>query len=113
MPILPLIDLLILLSWTTLIAGGLLKAVNLVFSEHFELLGLTSMDLLTMALAMLVFALALIGRTWVKLHEPGVLAGQRRNQTLEAYERMQRQEPSEDGQAPVAGEHRSGGTAHG
>lgn len=78
MPVLPLIDLLILLGWTTLAAGGLLKAIYLATSYRPTLLSLTPLDLFFVAMAFLGLALTLAARTWVRFNEPHLLA-QRRN----------------------------------
>jgi len=87
-PILPFIDALILMAWTTLAIGGVLKVVNTTFGVHWQLLGFAPSDLLVVGLTLLVFSLALIGRTWVKQNDPGVVAERRKSSTLEAYARM-------------------------
>jgi hypothetical protein len=78
MPVLPLIDFLILLGWTSLIAGFVEKTIYLATAYRPRLLGLTPLDLLLVAFALLLLALTLAARTWVKLHEPRLLALQRR-----------------------------------
>lgn len=78
MPVLPLIDLLILLGWTTLAAGGLLKAIYLATSYRPTLFNLTPIDLFVVAMAFLGLALTLAARTWVRLNEPHLLASLRR-----------------------------------
>ena len=85
MPLLPIIDLLILLAWTSLAAGGVLKFVNLVFSKYWTLLGLAPFDFFMFAGVLLVFALTLVGRSWVKLNDPGVRSDQRAEATRAAY----------------------------
>ena len=99
MPILPIIDLLILLAWTSLAAGGALKLANVVFSKFWALLGFAPFDFFLIAGVLLVFALTLIGRTWVKANEPGVLAAKRADATREAYAGL-RLEPAASEQAP-------------
>ena len=79
------IDLLILLAWPSLAGGGLLKFVNLVFSKSWTLLGLLPFDFFMIAGVMLVFALTLVGRTWVKLNDPGVRPGQRAEVSQATY----------------------------
>lgn len=74
MPVLPLIDLLILLGWSSLLVGFVLKAVYLTTAYRPTFLGLTPFDLLLGAGVFLVFALSLAARTWVKLNEPRLLA---------------------------------------
>lgn len=83
-PILPLIDLLILLGWTSLLVGFAQKAIWI--STHYRpgLFGLTPMDFVVIAGICLVFALSLAARTWVKLNEPRLVALQRRLAIAEA-----------------------------
>ncbi len=78
MPVLPLIDFLILMGWTSLIVGFLEKTIYLATAYRPRLLGLTPLDLLLIAFALLLLALTLAARTWVKLHEPRLVALQRR-----------------------------------
>ena len=85
MPILPLIDLLILLAWTSLATGGALKLINIVLSKYWTLLGFAPFDFFMITAVFLVFALTLVGRTWVKANEPTVLAAKRADATREAY----------------------------
>lgn len=93
MPLLPIIDLLILLAWTSLAAGGLLKFVNLAFSKYWTLLGLSPFDFFMIGAVMLIFALALVGRSWVKLNDPGVRSEQRAERTRAAYSEVRREAP--------------------
>lgn len=78
MPVLPLIDLLILLGWTSLSIGAVLKVIYVSTSYRPTFVGLAPFDLLLVAGCALLFAVALAARTWVKAHEPGVLAARRR-----------------------------------
>ncbi|MGH0034521.1 MAG: hypothetical protein ACQGVK_05795 [Myxococcota bacterium] len=78
MPVLPLIDLLILVGWTTISIGAVLKAIYVSTSYRPTFLGLGPLDLLLVAGCALLFALALAARTWVKANEPGLLAARRR-----------------------------------
>ena len=87
-PLLPMIDLLILLAWTSLAAGGLLKFANLVFSKFWTLLGLAPFDFFMIAGVLLVFALTLVGRSWVKLNDPGIRSEQRAEATRAAYSEL-------------------------
>lgn len=77
MPVLPLIDLLILLGWTSLAAGALLKAVAISTVYRPTILTLSSMDFVVIAAVCFGFALTLAARTWVKLNEPRLLQMQR------------------------------------
>lgn len=87
MPVLPIIDLLILLGWTTLAAGGLLKAIYIATSYRPTFLSLTPSDLLLVALAFLGLALTLAARTWVRLNEPRLTANRRAAANADAYAR--------------------------
>lgn len=78
MPVLPLIDLLIMVGWTSLMGSGLLKAIYLSTSYRPTVLTLGPADLLTFAGVCLLFALTLAARTWVKYHEPQLMAARRR-----------------------------------
>jgi hypothetical protein len=87
MPVLPIIDLLIFLGWTTLAGGGLLKAIYIATSYRPTVFSLTPIDLLWVAMAFLFLAMTLAARTWVKLNEPKLTAGRRAAASLDAYER--------------------------
>jgi hypothetical protein len=66
MPILPIIDLLILMAWTSLFAAVGVKAIHVATHYRPLIFGLGALDLVIMATVMLIFALALAARTWVK-----------------------------------------------
>ena len=107
MPVLPIIDLLIFLGWTTLAAGGILKAIYIATSYRPTLLSLTPLDLLFVALALLGLALTLAARTWVRLNEPELVARRRANTSRQAVERARAQDtgvprPVAEPQLPVA-----------
>ncbi len=74
MPVLPLIDLLILMGWTGLLAAFVLKFVSIAMNDRVSILSLTAMDFLLAAVACLLFALTLAARTWVKANEPRLVA---------------------------------------
>jgi len=76
-PVLPLIDLLILLGWTSLLVGFVLKALSIALSYPLSILGLAPVDFLLVAGVSLLFALSLAARTWVKVHEPRLVARRR------------------------------------
>jgi hypothetical protein len=76
-PVLPLIDLLILLGWTSLLVGFVLKALSIALSYPLSILGLAPIDFLLAAGVTLLFALSLAARTWVKVHEPRLVARRR------------------------------------
>ena len=74
MPTLPLIDLLILMGWTSLFVGATQKAIWITTSYQPTILTLTPIDFLWIAAACLLFALSLAARTWVKLNEGKALS---------------------------------------
>jgi len=73
-PVLPLIDLLILLGWTSLLVGFALKTLSIALSYPLSIVGLAPIDFLLVAGVSLLFALSLAARTWVKVHEPRLVA---------------------------------------
>ncbi len=77
MPVLPIIDLLIFLGWTTLFAGGLLKAIYIATAYRPTVFTLAPSDLLLLALGFLALAVTLAARTWVRLNEPRLIADRR------------------------------------
>ncbi len=97
MPVLPLIDLLILMGWTSLVLGAVLKGVAVTTSYRPEILTLGPVEFLALSGVCLLFALALAARTWVKANEPEIIAKQRRVSTLHAVSR-------ETGEFDLAGE---------
>jgi hypothetical protein len=100
MPVLPIIDLLILMGWTSLALGAVLKMVYLSTSYRPRLLGLTPFDFLIVAGVFLIFALSLAARTWVKLHEPRLLAALRRTR-----DERERNGAAANGETPKTYEH--------
>jgi hypothetical protein len=84
MPVLPLIDALILLGWSSMFGAFLLKAVYVTTSYRPTFFGMHPSDFLTVAGVALLFALTLAARTWVKAHEPELLARRRRARLVEA-----------------------------
>jgi len=73
-----LIDLLIMVGWTSLMGGFLLKAVYLTTAYRPTVLGMSPLDFVLFAGICLFFALTLAARTWVKYHEPQLMARRRR-----------------------------------
>jgi hypothetical protein len=73
MPVLPLIDLMILLAWSCLIVAFVEKAAGLALATRPYFLGMSPFDWVTMGGVLLLFALALAARVWVKATEPGLL----------------------------------------
>ena len=85
MPVLPLIDLMILSGWTSLLVGFVLKMVYLTTSYRPTIASLTPIDFLMIAVAAMLFAIALAARTWVASQSPAQSAARRRDETMEAY----------------------------
>jgi hypothetical protein len=77
MPVLPLIDLLILIAWSALFVAFVEKAAMMTVASRVYLFGLTPFDWCVVAGVFLLFALALAARVWVKAHEPGLLRARR------------------------------------
>jgi hypothetical protein len=77
LPILPIIDLLILMGWSCLAIGAILKGIAMSTAYRPVIASLGPMEFLLMAMVCLIFALALAARTWVKANEPQILARQR------------------------------------
>ncbi len=101
MPVLPLIDLLLLSGWTSLLIGFVLKVIALTTSYRPTVVGLSSFDFLLIAVAAMLFAMALAARTWVKLQEPTAVAIRRRDETMEAWKALK----GGDADQAVAGDH--------
>ena len=78
MPMLPLIDLLILLGWTCLMVGAVQKALWMATTYSWKFFGLVPSDFLALAGVCLLFALTLAARAWVKVNEPRMLTHGRR-----------------------------------
>ena len=82
MPVLPIIDLLILLGWSTIAGGAVLKAIYVTTSYRPTLLGLAPIDLLLVAGVFLGLALTLAARQWVKINDPRLTARRRADDSL-------------------------------
>ena len=78
MPILPLIDLMILMGSLSLVLGFGMKAISITTHYQPTILGFSSIDMVIIAGVCLAFALTLAARTWVKLNEPRLQALRRR-----------------------------------
>ena len=87
MPILPLVDLFILMGSGAFAIGALLKAI--VITTHYRptILGLTSANFAVITAVCFTFALTLTARTWLRLNEPRLLALQSRLRAEEAHRR--------------------------
>ena len=86
MLVLPIIDLLILMGWTTLSIGAVLKAVYVTTNYRPTMIGLGPLDCVIAAGVFLLLAMALAARTWVKLNEPALIAARRSLRTQSVYD---------------------------
>lgn len=77
MPILPLIDLLMLISISGMMWAFTHKALWLAFDASWTVLGMTPYDFLLGSVTCLLLSLTLAARVWVKANEPALLARQR------------------------------------
>jgi hypothetical protein len=96
MPVLPLIDLLLFGGWTALFAGFVLKAVSLTTSYNPTILGMSSLDFLLVAIAAMLFAIALAARTWVQTQAPAARAARLHQETLDAWHALPGNQESGD-----------------
>ena len=79
MPILPLIDLLILMGTGSLLVGFVLKAITVTTSYRPTLIGFSALDFVIITAICLAMAIVLAARTWVKANEPRIAARRRRD----------------------------------
>jgi hypothetical protein len=107
LPVLPLIDLLIMLGWTSLMGACLLKAIYITTAYRPRVFGMDPSDFVLVAGVCLLFALTLAARTWVKYHEPRLFAGRRngRREPLDVIEG----EREEAGPTPMHGARHAAG----
>jgi hypothetical protein len=101
-PVLPVIDLLILVGWTSLGVGAVLKAVAITTVYRPTLLSLTSMDFVIVSGICFGFALTLAARTWVKLNEPRLMALSRREADFKER-RLAMERALDEAEPPSAG----------
>jgi UDP-N-acetylmuramyl pentapeptide phosphotransferase/UDP-N-acetylglucosamine-1-phosphate transferase len=73
-PILPLIDLLILMGTGSLLVGFVLKAIAVTTSYRPTLVGFSALDFVIITAICLGMAVVLAARTWVKANEPRIAA---------------------------------------
>lgn len=92
MPILPLVDLFILLGSGSFAVGVLLKVIDIATHYSPTLLGFSSSDFALITAVCFAFALTLVARTWLKLNEPRLLALQSRLRAEEAHRRVREME---------------------
>jgi hypothetical protein len=105
LPVLPLIDLLILLSTGSLLIGFVLKAIALTTSYRPSVFGFSSVDFVIITGLGLALVLVLAARTYVKLNEHRLLAvrsAQRRSRLVPADDEDEYDEPPvERAEAPA------------
>jgi L-lactate permease len=90
MPILPIVDLMILTAWTSLLGAFVLKAIRITTSYTPDLFGMGPMELTLVAAVLLLFALTLTARTWLKAKEYAAATPRdRAAETLQAYSAVQ------------------------
>jgi hypothetical protein len=70
MPVLPIIDALVFLGWSSVMVAFLLKVIDISTSYRPHVFGLTAHDFLWASGIFILFAIALAARTWVKANEP-------------------------------------------
>jgi hypothetical protein len=96
-PVLPLIDLLILMSTGSLLIGFVLKAIALTTQYRPTVLGFSSSDFVIITGLGLGLSLVLAARTWVKLNEHRLMAvrtKQRRSRLVaQDYDEDEYEEP--------------------
>jgi len=111
LPILPLIDLLILMGTFSLAVGFVLKAVAITTIYQPTLLGFSSTDFVLITGVCFGMALVLVARTWLKLHEPHLLSLQSRLRAEQAARWAETAEEVRNGSAAEGmANHRSTGT---
>jgi hypothetical protein len=88
MPVLPLVDLFILLGSGSFAIGVLLKTIAVTTRYQPTLLGFTSIDFALITAVCFAFALTLVARTWLKLNEPRMLQLQSRLRAEDAHRRV-------------------------
>ena len=90
MPILPIVDLMILTAWTSLLGACVLKAIRITTAYTPDLFGMGPFELTLVGAVLLLFALTLTARTWLKAREhAGITAKDRAAGTLQAYSAVQ------------------------
>ena len=69
MPVLPVIDLMILIAWTSLIVAAAQKVIGLALATRPQIFGMGPFDFVLVSGVSLLFALALAARVWVRRAE--------------------------------------------
>jgi len=87
-PILPIVDLLVLLGTGSLVLGFILKSIAVATIYRPAILGFSSLDFVMITGVCFGLALVLVARTWLKLNEPGLLALQSRLRAEDAHRRV-------------------------
>jgi hypothetical protein len=88
LPILPIVDLLVLLGTGSLVLGFILKSIAIATVYRPAILGFSSLDFVVITGVCFGLALVLVARTWLKLNEPGLLVLQSRLRAEDAHRRV-------------------------
>ena len=104
MLILPLIDLMILLGTASLGIGFVIKVIDISTRYSPSLLGFSSLNFVVIAAILFLFALTLVGRSWMKLNEPKLASLRRDTLAAEARLRAAQRELVENGADSGSGE---------
>ena len=92
MPILPIVDLLILMAWTVLFGAFGLKLIASTTSYRPLLFGLGPLEMTLIAAVLLLFAIALAARSWLRSQETESSGARvRAASTLQAYSEVHEQ----------------------
>ena len=111
MPVLPFIDLLILMGWTSFGIGAVLKAIAITTVYRPTILTLAPSDFVVVTAICFGFALTLAARTWVRLSEPRLLQLNQRKAQARALRRAQEHDFEEEAlphlhlEEPASGNH--------
>jgi hypothetical protein len=119
MPILPIVDLMIVTAWTSLLGACVLKVIRITTAYDPTLFGLGPLELTLVSAVLLLFALTLTARTWLKGREYSNSSAQDRAAgTLRAYSAVQsasganpQQGPSGVSSSAAAGQQTAGDQA--
>jgi hypothetical protein len=72
MPVLPLIDALIFVGWSSLMVSFVLKGISISTRYQPTVFGLSAIDFLSFSMVCMLFGVALAARTWVKANEHSI-----------------------------------------
>lgn len=110
MPILPIVDLLILIGSGSLVVGFILQVITIVTRFNPSLLGFSPLDFVVITGVCFGLAITFVARTWLKLNEPTLLSlrsRMRAEQARAAALEFERGAQAQDRDTPAAGGARS------